>query len=33
MLKESLDVELIAFILSNFNNYFLMNKNEYIKTL
>jgi F-type H+-transporting ATPase subunit alpha len=33
MLKESLDVELIAFILSNFNNYFLMNKNEYIKAL
>ena len=33
MLKESLDAELIAFILSNFNNYFLMNKNEYIKAL
>lgn len=33
MLKESLDVELIAFILSNFNNYFLVNKNEYIKAL
>lgn len=33
MLQESLDAELIAFILSNFNNYFLMNKNEYIKAL
>lgn len=33
MLKESLDVELIAFILSNFNNYFLVNKNEYLKAL
>lgn len=33
MLKESLDAELIAFILSNFNNYFLINKNEYIKAL
>ena len=33
MLKESLDVELIAFILNNFNNYFLINKNVYIKAL
>lgn len=33
MLQESLDAELIAFILSNFNNYFLMNKHEYIKAL
>jgi F-type H+-transporting ATPase subunit alpha len=33
MLKESLDVELITFILSNFNNYFLINKNVYIKVL
>jgi F-type H+/Na+-transporting ATPase subunit alpha len=33
MLKENLDAELIAFILSNFNNYFLINKIYYIKSL
>jgi F-type H+-transporting ATPase subunit alpha len=33
MLKETLDVELIGFILSNFNNYFLINKQEFSKLL
>ena len=33
MLKDTLDVELINFILSNFNNYFLINKQTFIKTL
>jgi F-type H+-transporting ATPase subunit alpha len=33
MLKDTLDVELINFILSNFNTYFLINKQEFIKLL
>lgn len=33
MLKDTLDVELINFILSNFNNYFLINKQTFIKAL
>jgi len=33
MLKDTLDVELINFILSNFNNYFLLNKQTFIKVL
>lgn len=33
MLKDTLDVELINFILSNFNNYFLLNKQTFIKAL
>ena len=33
MMKDSLDIELIGFILSNFNNYFIMNKQEFIKLL
>jgi F-type H+-transporting ATPase subunit alpha len=33
MLKETLDIELIGFILSQFNNYFLINKKEFIALL
>jgi F-type H+-transporting ATPase subunit alpha len=33
MLKETLDIELIGFILSQFNNYFLINKKEFIDLL
>jgi len=33
MLKDTLDVELINFILSNFNTYFLINKQTFIKAL
>lgn len=33
MLKDTLDVELINFILSNFNIYFLINKQEFIKLI
>ena len=33
MLKETLDIELIGFILSQFNNYFLINKKEFIAIL
>lgn len=33
MLKDTLDVELINFILSNFNNYFLLNKQTFINAL
>ena len=33
MLKDTLDVELINFILSNFNTYFLINKQVFIKAL
>jgi F-type H+-transporting ATPase subunit alpha len=33
MMKDSLDTELINFILSNFNNYFLINKEEFIKLI
>jgi F-type H+/Na+-transporting ATPase subunit alpha len=33
MLKDTLDIELINFILSNFNTYFLINKEFFIKLL
>jgi len=33
MMKDNLDIELINFILSNFNNYFIINKEAFIKIL